>query len=276
MLRRLVDHPLTERVVIALIVVNAITLGLETSPSVMAAHGELLMGVDRLLLTIFVAELAARMVVRGPKFFADPWNVFDFLVVGIALLPATGSLSVLRALRILRVLRLITVVPSLRAVVSALVGALPGMGSIMMLLVLIFYVFAVMATKLFGGTHPDTFGSIGISMLSLFQVMTLDAWSDGLMRPMMEQYPYAWMFFIPFVLASAFIVLNLFIGVVVSALETERDAERMRKQENSETLSAAIGNAAADLARVSESLDSLRARVEAVEAARRQDPPSAR
>ncbi len=275
MLRRLVDHPLTEKVVIALIVVNAITLGLETSPSVMAAYGDALHAADRLLLTIFVAELAARMLVRGPKFFADPWNVFDFLVVGIALLPATGSLSVLRALRILRVLRLVTVVPSLRAVVSALVGALPGMGSIMMLLVLIFYVFAVMATKLFGATHPDTFGSIGISMLSLFQVMTLDAWSDGLMRPMMEQYPYAWLFFIPFVLASAFIVLNLFIGVVVSALETERDAERVRKQENAETLSAAIGNAAADLARVAESLDSLRARVEAVEA-RRQDPPSAR
>jgi voltage-gated sodium channel len=183
---------------------------------------------------------------------------------------------VLRALRILRVLRLITVVPSLRAVVSALVGALPGLGSIMLLLILIFYVFAVMGTKLFGETHEETFGSIGASMLSLFQVMTLDAWSDGLMRPMLEKYPHAWLFFIPFVLVSAFIVLNLFIGVVVSALETERDAERMRKQENSETLSAAIGNAAADLARVSESLDSLRARVEAVEAARRQDPPSAR
>jgi voltage-gated sodium channel len=275
MLRRLVDHPLTERVVIALIVVNAVTLGLETSPSVMAAYGDALHAADRLLLTIFVAELAARMVVRGPRFFADPWNVFDFLVVGIALLPATGSLSVLRALRILRVLRLVTVVPSLRAVVSALVGALPGMGSIMLLLVLIFYVFAVMATKLFGETHEETFGSIGASMLSLFQVMTLDAWSDGLMRPMLEKYPYAWMFFIPFVLISAFIVLNLFIGVVVSALETERDAERVRKQEDATTLSAAIGNAAADLARVAESLDSLRARVEAVEA-RRQDPPSAR
>lgn len=275
MLRRLVDHPLTEKVVIALIVVNAVTLGLETSPSVMAAYGDALHAADRLLLTIFVAELAARMVVRGPRFFADPWNVFDFLVVGIALLPATGSLSVLRALRILRVLRLVTVVPSLRAVVSALVGALPGMGSIMLLLVLIFYVFAVMATKLFGETHEETFGSIGASMLSLFQVMTLDAWSDGLMRPMLEKYPYAWMFFIPFVLISAFIVLNLFIGVVVSALETERDAERVRRHENAETLSAAIGNAAADLARVAESLDSLRARVEAVEA-RRQDPPSAR
>lgn len=275
MLRRLVDHPLTERIVIALIVVNALTLGLETSPSVMAAYGDALHAADRLLLTIFVAELAARMVVRGPRFFADPWNVFDFLVVGIALLPATGSLSVLRALRILRVLRLITAVPSLRAVVSALVGALPGMGSIMLLLVLIFYVFAVMATKLFGETHEETFGSIGASMLSLFQVMTLDAWSDGLMRPMLEKHPYAWLFFIPFVLVSAFIVLNLFIGVVVSALETERDAERVRKQEDSATLSAAIGNAAADLARVAESLDSLRARVAAVEA-RRQDPPSAR
>ena len=228
MLRRLVDHPLTERLVIALIVVNAITLGLETSASVTAEWGGLLLVLDRLLLTVFVAELAARMVVRGPRFFADPWNVFDFIVVGIALLPATGSLSVLRSLRILRVLRLITAVPSLRAVVSALIGALPGMGSILMLLMLIFYVGAVMATKLFGETHEETFGSIGASMLSLFQVMTLDAWSDGLMRPMLEKHPHAWLFFVPFVLVSAFVVLNLFIGVVVSALETERDATPLR------------------------------------------------
>lgn len=265
MLRRLVDHPMTERLVIALIVVNAITLGLETSASVTAEWGGLLQVLDRLLLTVFVAELAARMVVRGPRFFADPWNVFDFVVVGIALLPATGSLSVLRSLRILRVLRLITAVPSLRAVVSALVGALPGMGSIMMLLMLIFYVGAVMATKLFGETHEDTFGSIGASMLSLFQVMTLDAWSDGLMRPMLEKHPHAWLFFIPFVLVSAFIVLNLFIGVVVSALETERDADRMRRQEGAETLSETLGNASADLARVAASLESLQARVAAVE-----------
>ena len=265
MLRRLVDHPMTERLVIALIVVNAITLGLETSASVTAEWGGLLQVLDRLLLTVFVAELAARMVVRGPRFFADPWNVFDFVVVGIALLPATGSLSVLRSLRILRVLRLITAVPSLRAVVSALVGALPGMGSIMLLLMLIFYVGAVMATKLFGETHEDTFGSIGASMLSLFQVMTLDAWSDGLMRPMLEKHPHAWLFFIPFVLVSAFIVLNLFIGVVVSALETERDADRMRRQEGAETLSETLGNASADLARVAASLESLQARVAAVE-----------
>lgn len=274
MLRRLVDHPLTERVVIALIVLNAITLGLETSASVMAEWGGVLLGVDRVLLVVFVAELVARMVVRGPRFFADPWNVFDFVVVGIALLPASGSFSVLRSLRILRVLRLITVVPSLRAVVSALVGALPGMGSIMMLLILIFYVFAVMATKLFGETHDETFGSIGASMLSLFQVMTLDAWSDGLMRPMLEKHPHAWLFFIPFVLVSAFVVLNLFIGVVVSALETERDADRMRRQEDAETLSETIGNASADLARVAAAMDSLRARVAAMEAKRPDRPPA--
>ena len=194
------------------------------------------------------------MVVRGPRFFADPWNVFDFIVVGIALLPATGSLSVLRSLRILRVLRLITAVPSLRAVVSALIGALPGMGSILMLLMLIFYVGAVMATKLFGETHEETFGSIGASMLSLF--------------------PHAWLFFVPFVLVSAFVVLNLFIGVVVSALETERDADRMRRQEDAETMSATIGNASADLARVAASLESLRARVAAVEAMPKGRPPA--
>jgi voltage-gated sodium channel len=270
MLRHVIDHPMTERVVIALIVMNAVTLGLETSPSVMAKWGDVLLAIDRVLLSVFVAELAARMVVRRMGFFRDPWNVFDFVVVGIALLPATGSLSVLRSLRILRVLRLITAVPSLRAVVSALVGALPGMGSIMLLLGLIFYVFAVMATKLFGETHPETFGTIGAAMLSLFQVMTLDAWSDGLMRPMLETYPMAWLFFIPFVLVSAFIVLNLFIGVVVSALETERDADRVRRQEETGGLDEALGNAAADLARVSDALRGLQARVAAMERARDQ------
>jgi len=218
MLRRLVDHPLTEKVVIALIMVNAVTLGLETSPSVMEAYGGLLVAVDRLLLTIFVAELAARMVVRGPRFFADPWNVFDFLVVAIALLPATGSLSVLRALRILRVLRLITVVPSLRAVVSALVGALPGMGSIMLLLMLIFYVFAVMGTKLFGDTQPEQFGTLGATFLTLFQLMTLDGWSGEIVKPALEDHPAAMLYFLPFILLSTFVVLNLFIALIVDSM----------------------------------------------------------
>ena len=146
---RLLAHPLTERVVLALIVLNAITLGLETSSDAMALAGPLLHALDQAILTVFVVELVMRVVVYRTRFFRDPWSLFDLFVVGIALVPAAESLSVLRALRILRVLRLITAIPSLRRVVGGLVIALPGMGSILLLLCLIFYVFSVMGAKLY-------------------------------------------------------------------------------------------------------------------------------
>ncbi|MDP3899013.1 MAG: ion transporter, partial [Mesorhizobium sp.] len=180
---------------------------------------------DQFILAIFVLEVAARFVVYRQTFFRDPWRIFDLVVVGFALLPTTGSLSVLRALRILRVLRLVGMVPSLRRVVGGLIAALPGMGSIMLLLGLVYYVFAVMATKLFGAAFPDWFGNIALSAYSLFQIMTLESWSMGIVRPVMEQFPYAWLFFIPFILSTTFTVLNLFIGVIVSAMQAEHDAE---------------------------------------------------
>ena len=210
----------------ALIVLNAITLGLETSATVMAAAGPLLEGLDRIILAVFVIELLLKLVVYRTRFHKDPWNVFDFVVVGIALLPATGSLSVLRALRILRVLRLVSAVPSMRRVVSALLHAIPGMGSIIALLTLIFYVFSVMATNLFGAAFPDWFGNVGASAYSLFQIMTLESWSMGIVRPVMEVYPYAWGFFLPFILVTTFTVLNLFIGIVVDAMQSQHVAER--------------------------------------------------
>lgn len=230
-LQRLLSHRFAERILTALIILNAITLGLETSPDIMKQWGGVLHTLDRAILAIFVVELAARLWVQGWRFFKDGWNVFDFIVIGISLVPASESLQVLRSLRILRVLRLVTVVPSLKRVVGALISALPGMGSIMLLMALIFYVGAVMATKLFndvefGPGKEKFFGDIGASLLSLFQVMTLDAWSDGILRPVMEKHPYAWIFFVPFVLVTAFMALNLFIGVVVSALEAEGDAAR--------------------------------------------------
>jgi voltage-gated sodium channel len=221
MLPRLLAHPLTERVILALIILNAITLGLETSASVMAEIGPLLHAIDRAILAVFIVELLARLAVHRLAFFRDPWSLFDFAVVGIAIVPATGSLSVLRALRILRVLRLVTAVPSLKRVVGGLVTALPGMGSIMLLLLLIFYVFSVMGAKLFGGTHPEMFGTLGQSAYTLFQVMTFDDWSAGVVKPLMEQHPLAWAFFLAFILLSTFMALNLFIGVVVSALDEE-------------------------------------------------------
>lgn len=212
-----------ERVIIALIILNAITLGLETSETMVEAIGPALYAIDRTLLIVFVLELIAKFIVYRGDFFKSPWRVFDFIVVGIAVIPATGSLSVLRALRILRVLRLVSTVPSLRRVVGGLMSALPGMGSIVLLLTLVFYVFSVMATKLFGDQFPQWFSSLGSSAYSLFQIMTLESWSMGIVRPVMEVYPWAWAFFIPFIACTTFTVLNLFIGVVVAAMQKEHD-----------------------------------------------------
>ncbi len=223
-LQTIIESRRFEYLITALIVVNAVTLGLETSPEAMASFGPLLVLADRALLTVFVVELVARFLVYRGDFFKDPWRVFDFVIVGIALVPASENLSVLRALRILRVLRLISIVPSLKRVVGGLIAALPGMGSIVLLLALVFYVFAVMATQLFGQSFPDWFGSITASVFTLFQVMTLDSWSTGVLRPVMEVYPYAWAFFIPFVVTTSFAVLNLFIGIIVSAMQEEHEA----------------------------------------------------
>jgi voltage-gated sodium channel len=228
-LKSFITHPNTERAIMALIVINAIILGLETSPAIMELYGPILRGLDHAILAIFVVEILARMIVQRREFFFDAWNVFDFFVIVIALIPATGPLQVLRALRILRVLRLITVVPSLKRVVGGLIGALPGMGAVVSLLLLLFYVFAVMATKLFGEEFPNFFGTLAASGFTLFQIMTLEDWAAGIVRPVMEKYPYAWLFFIPYIVVVTFAVLNLFIGIVVSAMQSEHDAEEAEK-----------------------------------------------
>lgn len=253
LLRTIVTHPMTERVVIGLIILNAVTLGLETSPTIMAAYGDILHAIDSLLLKIFVAELLARMAVHRRAFLKDPWSVFDTLVVGIALVPATESLSVLRALRVLRVLRLVTLLPSLRRVVAGLIGAIPGMGSIMLLMGLVFYVFAVMGTKLFAGTSPEQFGSLGMTAYTLFQVMTFDDWSNGVVKPLMEKHPYAIAYFILFILLSAFMMLNLFIGVVVTALDDERAPGEKQLLHEPQTLEAVLG----ELERIRKRLDAM-------------------
>jgi voltage-gated sodium channel len=230
-LKSLIESRRFEAFITALIFINAVTLGLETSPTAVAAFGGALAVADSAILAVFVFELLARFAVYRFDFFRDPWRIFDLLVVGIALIPATGSLSVLRALRILRVLRLVSIVPSLRRVVTGFITALPGMGSIILLLSLVFYVSAVMATKLYGASFPALFGDLGASLYTLFQVMTLEGWSDGVVRPVMEVYPTAWLFFIPFIVATSFTVLNLFIGVIVSAMEEEHEAEESAERE---------------------------------------------
>ncbi|MEM8788805.1 MAG: ion transporter [Pseudomonadota bacterium] len=224
-LKAFLERPGFERAILTLIVINAIVLGLETSDRVMGAFGPVLRAIDGAILTVFVIEILARLVADFRGFWRDPWRIFDFTVVAIALVPASGPLAVLRAFRILRILRLISTVQAMRRVVSGLLEALPGMGSILALLLIIFYVFAVISTKLFGDSFPEWFGSIGASAYTLFQVMTLESWSMGIVRPVMEVYPYAWLLFLPFIIATAFTVLNLFIGVIVDAMQSEHEAE---------------------------------------------------
>lgn len=218
--------PLAQRVILGLILVNAVTLGMETSPRLMASMGGAIHLLDKLILTAFVAEVAIRIYVHRLDFFRDSWSVFDFIVVGIALLPAAGAFAVLRALRVLRVLRMLAIVPSMRRVVGALLGAVPGLLSIALVLLLIYYVAAVVSTNLFGAAFPEWFGDIGKSLYTLFQVMTLESWSMGISRPVMEQFPYAWAFFVPFILIATFTMLNLFIAVIVGAMQTVSDAEQ--------------------------------------------------
>ena len=214
-----------QRTIIVLIVVNAVTLGLETSPAIMASAGPALVMLDHAMLTVFVIELAIRIGAYGWSFFRDPWSLFDFIVVGLALAPATENFSVLRALRVLRVLRLITAVPQMRRVVGGLLSALPGLGAVVAVLALMFYVAGVMATQIFGSTFPDWFGTLPKSLYSLFQIMTLESWSMGIVRPVMDVYPYAWAFFVPFILIATFTMLNLFIAVVVNAMQSYHEME---------------------------------------------------
>jgi voltage-gated sodium channel len=231
-LQAFLERPALQNLILGLIIVNAVILGLETSAVMVARHGALLGMLDRAILGVFVVEIALRLFVHRRRFFRDPWSLFDFVVVAIALVPATGQFGVLRALRVLRVLRVLTIVPSMRRVVGGLLAAIPGLSSIAMVLALVFYVFAVITTNLFGEDFPDWFGTLGRSLYTLFQVMTLESWSMGIVRPVMAVYPYAWAFFVPFILVATFTMLNLFIGIIVSAMQGFSDAE------HAETLAA--------------------------------------
>jgi voltage-gated sodium channel len=254
-LRALIEHPRFERFIIALILINAVTLGLEAIPAIESTWGDWIDWVDRTIVAIFVLEIGLRFALHRGRFFRDPWNVFDFSVVAVALIPQTAAFSVLRTLRVLRALRLVSRVPSMRRVVSALLAALPGMGSIVALLGLLVYVASVMATGLFGAAAPEYFGSLGASLFTLFHVMTLEGWPD-VARAVMDELPWAWAFFLVYILVSTFAVLNLFIAVIVNAMQAqvehdleESQADQTREMRRSfERLSAELGELRSELA----------------------------
>ncbi len=226
------EGSIVRNTIIGVILFNAVLLGLETSRTVMATAGPLILALDKLCLAIFVIELVLKLVALGPRFFRSGWNLFDFVIVTLSLVPGAQTFSVLRALRILRVLRIISVAPRLQRVVEGFITALPGMGSVFLLMAIIFYIGSVMATKLFAASFPHWFGSLGQSAYSLFQIMTLESWSMGIVRPVMEIYPYAWLFFVPFIMVTTFAVVNLLVGLIVNSMQEAHSADETAKTES--------------------------------------------
>ena len=230
-IKNTVESRCFQNFIITIILINGAVLGIQTIEGLTPSSMLILDMVDKICLTIFVIELSMKLIIYRTSFFRRGWNIFDLIIVGISLIPASGQLSILRALRILRLLRLITTVDSIRRVVSGMLIAIPGVGSVGALLLIFFYIGAVISTTLFGDQFPQWFGNLGRSMYSLFQIMTLESWSMGIVRPVMEEFPYAWIFFIPFIMVTTFMVLNLFIGIIVDAIATVKEQDNVDEQQ---------------------------------------------
>lgn len=216
------------RAMLCVILLNAVLLGMDADPRSPASWRGLLAIADALITGLFVLEMGLKLFACRREFFRSGWNVFDLGVVLISLAPAAGAFSILRSLRVFRLFRMFSLVPALRRVVDALFKAIPGMGAILAVLALLFYVASVMATSMFGrdGELSSLFGTVEASAFTLFQVMTLDGWSSEIVREVMnDDRPWAWLFFIPFIVLTSFAVLNMFIAVIVESLQAEQDQQ---------------------------------------------------
>ncbi len=264
----LVESKAFRRTIVALIVLSAIIMGVETMRSLPVSVLNALALANQVILFVFVVEVSLRILAYRGAFFRRGWNLFDFVIVVVALIPPPGPLQVLRALRIVRTLRLVSAVPSLRRVVDGLMAALPGLGSILALLMLLLYVAGVMATHLYRDVSPEYFDGLNVSLMTLFQILTLENWPD-IAGPIMAVDPYAWIFFVGFILVGTFMILNLFIGVVVSAILARINAEAREESEALQELVApppdpAVAQAAlhAAIGHLSSEIAALRAELE--------------
>ena len=225
-IKKLIEISQFQNFIMVLIILNGITMGMETSKDLAADYGSFFKWFNFFVITAFTIEVSLRIYAYRTSFFKDPWSIFDFIIVGIALVPASAGFEILRILRVLRLLRLISIVPQMRKIMTALITVVPGILSIGGLLSLFFYIFAIMSTQLFGDQFPEWFGTLGESFYTLFQIMTLESWSMGIVRPIMEAYPLAWLFFVPFIFLATFIIVNLIIAIVVDAMNEMKEEER--------------------------------------------------
>lgn len=231
--RDIVDSDWFSRTILGVILINALLLGLDADVRGHADFGRAISVFDSMITGIFVVEIGMKLFADHRRFFRSGWNYFDVGVVLVSLIPDAGAFLVLRVLRVFRVFRVFSVLPALRRVIDALLKAIPGMGAILAVLTVLFYVMAVMATTLFSGDARapmhEMFGSVPDSAFTLFQIMTLDGWSSEIVRVVMARHPWAWVFFIPFIVITSFAVLNLFIAVIVQSLQEEHE-QHLREQ----------------------------------------------
>jgi voltage-gated sodium channel len=230
--QRLVDAPWFNRTIVIVLVINAIALGCRTAASVSASLDPLLIGIEVAVVAIFVVEMIIKITALGRTFFRDAWNWFDLIVIVLSAIPASGTLLMLRTVRILRTFRLISVIPSMRRVVNALFTALPGLVSILMLLMLVLYTASIAAVQMFGAVAPSHFGSLGSSLLTMFKVMT-QGWPE-VADEVLAVRPLSWMFFVGYIVVTGFIVLNLLIAVIVNTMERQMLEAQAAKEERVE------------------------------------------
>lgn len=260
--RNFVNSSAVNTFIIIVILINSITLGMETSEWLRSHIGNWLYIIDRAALYIFTLEIIAKFICNPKTYLKEGWSWFDIILVALSFLPATGAMSALRCLRILRVLLFISFLPKLRVIVQSLILSLPSIGWISLLLLLVFYVFSVIATTLFGSAFGAWFGTLGKSFFTLFQIMTLESWAMGIVRPICDVYPYAWLFFVPFVLISSFVILNVFIAVIVNGMgEARRMQEKKQARLEAEMLSERE-TIAREIAKIRESLENIEKRLD--------------
>jgi voltage-gated sodium channel len=226
--QRLIAAPWFEPAMIALIIFNGVLIGLETSKDIAAAYGDWLHLGNDLILAVFIAEAALKITAVAPRlrlYFGNGWNLFDFSIVVLSLIPATGEFAlVARLIRVLRVLRLVSAVPQLRLIVATLVRSIPSMGHVILLMSIVFYIYAVTGFHLFREHDAEHWGTLGAALLTLFQMVTLEGWVD-IMDIALKAHPWSWIYFVSFVLLGTFVMLNLFIAVVINNLEASKAAE---------------------------------------------------
>lgn len=253
-LQNFIESKHTTNFILAVIIYNSILLGMLTYPHLCEKIGDFMQISCNICVIIFSIEIFIKLFVYGKNFFKDSWNIFDFILVAMSWVPTGGVFSSLRAFRILRALRALRLVvhfEKLRIIVQAIIESIPNVCWTSLLLLLVFYIFAIMGTTIFSVDFPEFFGSIGKSMYSLFQIMTLESWSMGIARPVIKVFPYAWIYFVSFILISSFVVMNVIVGIVVSAIA---ELNEKAKQEKYEKKCAKQGELAVEFKKLKEQI----------------------